>query len=115
MNRGWRESFSALGAAIVLGLLIAGALGLVSMLGGCTGTRVLLEYEHHSSAQDYFDRNTSDMAGVIVAVPLRLKEEHCSTYCPELEAGLMYELTDKPVFGRDPVGVLRLRQPVWVK
>jgi hypothetical protein len=111
LNRGWKESFSALGVAIGLGICIA---LIVLLLAGCTGTRVLAEYEHHSSAQDYFDLNTSDHAGIIVAVPLRFKESHCDLYCPELEAGLSWELTDKPTFGRDPVGTLRLRQPIYI-
>lgn len=109
MNRGWKEAFSALGAAIVIGLVVA----LVVSLTGCTGTRILAEYEHHSSAQDYYDLNTSDTAGVIVAVPLRFRESDCGRYCPELEAGLSWELTGKPTFGRDPVGTLRLRQPIF--
>lgn len=112
MNRGWKESFEALGAAIVVGLVIA----LLSWaLSGCSGTRVLAEYEHHSSAQDFYDLNTADQAGLVVAVPLRIRENVCSTYCPELEVGLHWELTSKPVFGRDPVGTVRLRQPIFVK
>lgn len=112
MNRGWKESFEALGAAIVVGLVIA----LLSWaLSGCSGTRVLAEYEHHSSAQDFYDLNTADQAGLVVAVPLRLREGVCDRYCPELEVGLSWELTDKPVFGRDPVGTLRLRQPIYVR
>jgi hypothetical protein len=110
MNGGWREAFSALGAAIALGLAIAVVVSLV----GCSGTRILAEYEHHSSAQDYYDMNTSDTAGIIVAVPLRLREGDCDRYCPELEAGLSWEVTGKPVFGRDPVGTLRLRQPLFI-
>lgn len=112
MNRGWKEAFSALGAAILVALVVA---VLAWLLSGCSGTRVLAEYEHHSSAQDYFDQNTADQAGVVVAVPLRLRETVCESYCPELEVGLHWELTSKPVFGRDPVGTIRLRQPVWVQ
>ena len=113
MNKGWRESFSALGVGIGLALAIAGVVALLSLVG-CSGTRVLAEYNHQSSAQDFYDLNTSDTVGVIVAVPLRFKESHCDLYCPELEAGLSWELTDKPVFGRDPVGTLRLRQPIYI-
>jgi hypothetical protein len=112
MNKGWKESFGALGVAIGLGICIA---LIVMLLAGCSGTRVLAEYEHHSSAQDFYDQNTSDTAGVIVAVPLRFREGDCDRYCPELEAGLSWEVTGKPTFGRDPVGTLRLRQPIFVK
>jgi hypothetical protein len=111
MNRGWREAFEALGVAVLLGLAIAG----VVMLMGCSGTRVLAEYAHGSSAQDFYDLNTTDQAGIIVAVPLRFRVEHCSKYCPELEAGLSWELTGRPTYGRDPVGTLRIRQPLFVK
>lgn len=110
LNRGWREAFSALGVAILLGRAIAAVVALT----GCSGTRILAEYEHHSSAQDFYDQNTSDTAGVIVAVPLRFREADCDRYCPELEAGLSWEVTGKPVFGRDPVGTLRLRQPIYI-
>lgn len=51
----------------------------------------------------------------VLAVPLRFREEHCSRYCPELEAGLSWEITGRPTFGRDPVGTIRLRQPIFVK
>lgn len=111
LNRGWKESFQAIGFAIFVGVSIAAILWLT----GCTGTRVLAEYEHHSSAQDFYDLNTSDQVGVIVAVPLRFRETDCDRYCPELEAGLSWEVTGKPTFGRDPVGTIRLRQPIFVK
>ena len=111
MNKGWKEAFQALGFAVAISLAIAAVVALT----GCAGTRVLAEYEHHSSAQDYYDLNTSDQVGVIVAVPLRFRTEDCSTYCPELEVGLSWEVTGTPTFGRDPVGTLRLRQPIWVK
>jgi hypothetical protein len=90
-------------------------LAVTPFLGGCVGSSLILEYEHHSSAQDYYDQNTSDMAGLVFNTPLRFKPEHCDLYCPELEVGLFWELTDKPVFGRDPVGTLRLRQPLIIR
>lgn len=84
-----------------------------ALTAGCAGTRVIAEYEHHSSAADFYDRNTSDQVGFVVAFPLRFKKSHCSRYCPEIEAGLLWEV-DKPVFGRNPVGTVRVRQPVYV-
>lgn len=111
LNRGWKEAFEALGFAIVLGLAIAAVVALT----GCVGSRAYVEYEHGSSAQDFYDRNTTDMAGLVVATPLRFHVEHCTLYCPELEVGLFWEVTGKPVYGRDPVGHVRLRQPIWVR
>lgn len=110
LNRGWKESLEAAGVA----LLVAGVIALLAFLVGCSGTRVLAEYEHHSSAQDYYDLNTSDQVGAVIAVPLRIRESVCSKYCPELELGLHWEVTGVPVYGRDPVGTIRLRQPLYV-
>lgn len=109
MNKGWKEAFTALAYAVIIGIAIA----LIGSISGCTGARVLLDYEHHSSAQDYHDLNESNHVGVVVAVPLRFHVEQCSRYCPEMEVGLHWEPRD-PVFGRNPVGTIRIRQPLFV-
>lgn len=109
MNKGWKESFTALAYAVIIGIAIA---FLVS-ISGCTGTRILADYEHHSSAQDFIDRAESNHFGFVVSMPLRFDVTDCSRYCPEMEVGLHWEPRD-PVFGRNPVGTIRIRQPLYV-
>lgn len=103
MNKGWKEAFTAAGIAIALGVVIF-------LLVGCVPMKAALEYEHHSSAQDFYDLNTSDQVGLIVTAKLCREP---TFYCPELDLGLAWEVTGTPTFGRDPVGTIRLRQPVW--
>lgn len=105
LNRGWREAFTALGILIAIAFVVV-------LLAGCVPMSAWAEYEHHSSAQDYYDMNTSDLVGGCVGAVLSRAP---TPYSPQAEACLMYEVTGKPVYGRDPVGTLRLRQPVWVK
>lgn len=107
MNKGWKESFTALAALIVIAFALY-------LLTGCSGMpmRATIEYEHHSSAQDYYDLNTSDMLGTCVSAIL---SRNPTPYSAEAEACLMWEVTGVPVYGRDPVGGLRIRKPVWVR
>lgn len=99
--------------ALVAALLVGGTIALVvTLLAGCSGYKVYAEYEHHSSAPDYYDRNTSDQVGVIASIQLG---RGCLPYCPEMEIGLHKELDDRKVFGRDPVGTIRIRQPLVIR
>lgn len=89
---------------------------LALLLQACAGTRLLAEYEHHSSFPDIADLNTTDQVGAVLEIPLRLRPEHCAlAWCPSLELGLHWELGRPVVFGRNPVGTVRLRQPIWIR
>ena len=103
MNRGWREAFQALGFLILLSVLLFALFGYVPM-------RASLEYEHHSSAQDYYDLNTSDLLGVCVLAYL---SKDPTPYTFQAEGCLSWEVTGVPVYGRDPVGTLRIRKPIY--
>lgn len=105
MNKGWKEAFQAFGILVLLGLVAV-------WLSGCVPMRAFAEYEHHSSAQDYYDLNTSDMLGLCMEAVL---SRDPSPYSPRAQACLMWEVTGVPVYGRDPVGTLRLQQPIWIK
>jgi hypothetical protein len=113
MNRGWKETIKAAGLGWAAAGIIAIVVALVA-LSGCAGSSLLAEYEHHSSAQDLDDLATADMVGLVFSTPIRLRPSDCSRYCPELEMGLHWEITNEPVFGRDPVGTIRLRQPIYL-
>lgn len=78
-------------------------------VSGCYGLRIDAEYEHHSSIPMIVDLRTSDQIGAVMTIPLS-----DGRYAPELELGAHWEVKD-PVFGINPVGTLRLRQPVYVK
>lgn len=96
--------------------MVRSALILVSLLlSGCVGSALYLEFEHGSSIQDYYDRETTDMVGLTYAAPLRLRAGDCSLYCPEIEVSMFWEVTGNPTYGRDPVGHVRLRQPLLVR
>lgn len=105
MNRGWKEAFTAAGILILASIAIY-------LLSGCVPMRAALQFEHGSSAQDYYDRETTDMAGLCVEATL---SRNPGPYSPRSEACLMWELTGEPTYGRDPVGQIRLTQPIWVR
>lgn len=78
-------------------------------LSGCHGFAVNAEYLHLSSVPMVDDLNTVDQVGVSVEIPLA---DH--PYATTMEIGMAYELDhSKPVVGKDPVGVLRIRQPLY--
>jgi hypothetical protein len=78
-------------------------------LSGCYGLAVYGSYEHLSSVPLTDDLNTVDQLGVSVEFPLS-----AHPYATEMEIGLAWELDGrKPVMGPDPVGMLRIRQPVF--
>lgn len=77
------------------------------LLTGCYGYQVTAEYEHHSSIPNTDDLNTTDQVGACVLYPLG---EH--RYATEMEVCMHKEL-DKPVFGDDPVGTVRIRQQIY--
>lgn len=74
------------------------------------------------SFSDWFNTDTRDavlvILGVILLAFILITVSGCAVsepYRPRLEAGLAYELDhSKPVVGRDPVGVARVIQPLWV-
>ena len=78
-------------------------------LTGCHGLAVNAEYLHLSSIPMVDDLNTVDQVGLMVEFPL---SDH--PYATRMEIGMAYELDHaKPVVGKDPVGVLRIRQPLY--
>lgn len=105
ISKGWKESLTA------LAILVAAAT-VITLLSGCVPMRALAEYEHHSSIPDYYDLNTSDLAGLCMEARL---SRNPNAYTAEAVACVMWELSGPPVYGRDPVGTIRLRQPIWVK
>lgn len=81
----------------------------IAFASGCAGYTVGAQYTHHSSVPDYDDLNTSDMLGLCVEFPLA---EH--RYATEASVCLDYELDqEKPVYGDDPIGTLRIWQPLY--
>lgn len=97
--------------AVMGALLVSFAIAAGWMLFGCAGYQVNAEYEHHSSIPDVDDLNTTDQAGLCVEVPLSRSE-----YATLTEICMHKELDhDKPVFGHDPVGTIRLKQPLYIK
>lgn len=83
---------------------------IVGFLSGCAGSVLRAEVEHHSSTPDYHDRETADMLGVCLDMPMKP-----SRYSPSLEVCLHDEWKGKNVFGNEPTGTVRLKQPLWVK
>lgn len=78
-------------------------------LSGCHGLTVNADYLHLSSIPMVDDLNTVDQVGVTVEFPL---SDH--PYATIMEIGMAYELDhSKPVVGQDPVGMLRIRQPLY--
>lgn len=105
-SKGWREAANAVFAAVLLGLIIAGAF----VLMGCAPLmQVNAEYEHHSSIPDYYDLNTTDQAGVCIDQKLAYK-----AYAPSIEGCVHFEFGGEPVFGKNPVGTLRIKQPLFI-
>lgn len=107
-RKGLREAVGAIGTAVLIALLIA---AIATLLTGCAGGQAFTKYEHHSSIPDYFDANTADILGGCVEVKLCAT---CGEYSPTMGGCVNYEVTRKPVFGRDPSGELWIRQPVRV-
>lgn len=78
-------------------------------LSGCHGLTVNADYLHLSSIPLVNDLNTVDQVGVTVEFPL---SDH--PYATIMEIGMAYELDkSKPVFGPSPIGVVRIRQPLY--
>lgn len=106
LPRKWNneDTQGAVGGVILISLMIAGALFLLT---GCAFTATV-EYEHHSSVPLIRDLNTADQVGVCGSWALGTNK-----YAPWMEVCLHNELTSKPVFGDDPVGTIRLKQPLY--
>jgi hypothetical protein len=98
MNRRLRDAMAPLGVALA-----------AVLLAGCAGGQVYAKYSHRSSIPDYRDLNTSDTLGGCVAVKLCAT---CGRYSPELHGCVNHELTDKPVYGREPSGEFAIHQPI---
>lgn len=98
-------------AGAVLGILtVTAVIVTVLALSGCYGGRVYAEYEHHSSVPLVNDVNTTDQAGGCVDYFLGRQR-----YAPNMGVCLHWELDrDKPVFGDDPVGTVRIQQPLYM-
>lgn len=111
-RRGLKEALGAVMAAIAVGLSIAGAFAVISLLTGCAGTEVYARFSHRSSIPDERDRNTSDLFGGCVEVPLGKSQ---SIYLPRMVGCVNWEVNDEPVYGRDPSGELSIKQPLWRK
>lgn len=102
-----KDTQGAVIAVVALSLLIAG----VWSLSGCAGFTVSAELEHHSSVPQTKDLNTADQIGLCVEVPLAKHK-----YATLTEICLHKELdSSKPVFGDDPVGTIRIKQPIYKK
>src|SRR5687767_3734881 len=93
-----KDTAGAVMGIIGVSLVLIAACALLSLLAGCYGGRLYAEYEHHSSVPFERDLNTADQAGGCVAYALGVQR-----YAPNMEVCLHFELTDKPVFGDDPV------------
>lgn len=105
-DKGVREAVGAISAAIVVGAIIATVLFLFS---GCASQlQVNAEYEHHSSIPDARDLNTTDQVGICLDQKLGKQR-----YAPSIEGCVSKEVGGPPVFGRDPVGTLRIKQPLF--
>lgn len=82
---------------------------LTLLLSGCHGLTVNADYLHLSSVPLMNDLNTVDQVGITVEFPV---SDH--PYATIMEIGMAYELDhSKPVVGPDPVGVVRIRQPLY--
>lgn len=117
----WREIFTGWapltdwwnkdvkGALIALALFIAIGVGSCTLIG-CSGTRLLWDYEHHSSVPDYRDRNTTDHMGP--CLEMRANENR---YAPTMQVCVHAELSGASTYGDKPTGTVRIQQPIWVK
>lgn len=105
ISKGWKEAIQAAAAAAIIGFVIW-------LLCGCTGTTVGAKYTHHSSVPDYYDTNTTDAIGPYARWYL-CRDNRVN--CPELEIGMLWEVGGPPVYGRNPVGDVQIRMPVWKK
>lgn len=111
MNRGWKETVKAIGIVVAISLVILVA---VSWITGCAtmpetsvGLKII---EHHSSAQDVYDRCENNLSGFDVRMNLGT---NCGKYCPEVSVGLGWDVRGSPCQGRDPVGEAQFRFPIW--
>lgn len=110
MNRGWRETLSAIGIVVVISVAIA---ILTTCITGCASTpetSVGLKVEHHSSAQDLRDACENNLLGFDIRTNLG---RNCGRYCPEVSVGLGWDVRGSPCQGRDPVGEAQFRFPIW--
>lgn len=104
-----KDTVGAVTGVVLVSLVLSAASALLFGLFGCAGGRVYGEYEHHSSVPTNDDLNTTDQIGLCVAYQLN---EH--PYAPNMEVCLHKELdSSKPVFGPDPVGTIRIQQPLY--
>jgi hypothetical protein len=96
--------------AVILIVLFSLGIGAGWLLTGCHGYRVYSEYEHHSSVPDLKDKATTDQVGLCLEYPLG---DH--KYVTEMTICAHDEVGGGEVFGRDPVGTVRIRQPIYIK
>ena len=89
-------------------VLIITIVGVCWTLAGCYGFGVNGDFEHHSSIPDLHDKATTDQLGVCLWYPLTDRK-----YAPELEVCAHKEIGGAGVFGADPVGTIRLKQPIY--
>jgi hypothetical protein len=94
--------------AVLLGLGIA---AVAALLTGCAGGQVFAAYNHRSSIPDFYDLNTSDTAAGCVSVNLCAT---CGEYVPRMVGCVHWEVTDRPVYGRNPIGELAVEMPLKV-
>ena len=90
-------------------LVLIGIILFCFWLASCAGpTQIRAEIEHHSSVPDYRDKNDADMIGICVE-----KWASPSIYATSLEVCLHDEWHDTNIFGHEPTGTVRLKQPLW--
>lgn len=96
--------------AVLAVTVLAGLLVLLLSLGGCYSARAYTEFEHHSSVPDLRDLNTTDQLGGCFEWDLGRQR-----YTPAMTLCLHKEVGGAPVFGKDPVGTVRIQQPIWIR
>lgn len=89
-----------------------GTLIMSLFVSGCVGTTLSGRLTHHSSAQDYFDKNESNILGPCVKVPAC---RDYTPYCASVTACAQWEVHGEDVYGRPPTGTLEVDKPIWIK
>lgn len=103
-----KDTIGAVSGIVVVSLALIGVCAVLSALAGCYGGRLYVEYEHHSSVPDVDDLNTADQIGGCIGFDLGRQG-----WAPVMDVCLHKELDkSKPVFGSDPVGTIRIQQPI---
>ena len=114
-KKGYKEALMAvLGGLIVIAILG----GIVTLLSGCTGTRLSGRYTHHSSIPVYHDPHESNMVGPVLSVPICGWNRPYSEYCPIIDFSAQWDLRHgehNHPYGSDPVGTINITQPIWIK